>query len=965
MLLTMHRLSRPDGLHLDLTMAQAQAQAAHSNPRDRLSMSPSISLVSAPFVVPDPAYIAASAASQIVTSANSSYHRDFSDGKGNPSNSETAGVSSASLNLVNSFLDRLLFNFLSSARSTSLASLRLAVVEVLKPRLAKDAIAGADEELHEFLGGGDEEELQAFHNGQEPSSEFDLELVWKRTRLRCMVYTRFGDMEEEDEEMYIEQEHLQDTSESHRTSRDLEIVSPAVAIFLASILEFIGEQALTVAGEAAYRRAESEIPRTENRRLTLTRRVIVEEIDMEKVAFNTTLGRLWRSWRRLVRSPNQSISRHRAHDSVGFSSLRSISSTSASRKSSVSVADGPAHEPGSDVKPPVIEVLTPPEPESIPLPSTDHDVAEIEVPGYSPLSVRRLDGLSISGNQNRPYSSVMLNTQRGPYELTPSSSRPQTPTGPQRSMDDVSFSSRLQRSHSLPTPIQTPFVLAPEYQPPGSHNTSPQESPMIRAQEVEVPLIRQQGLAPEVDSHESHQSFRTTVSGPSDGTSNSLPTTPFQGSVLNAISRHAARELRDVPSDLNSEGSYQKLDGSQILEPYDPKSLSASNIENPRETWQARYSPSKSVQSFAVGEVSPMVDEFSLMEPSAIDWGEVSPIETEEEPLYPARKSASESDVLPIQVNYNYPNKAVLDHEQLYDAHETPNSSVSLHSTPGRQRRVDGPTEEDFAKDDKREAYVVLDELPSSQSARSSDGSMLSGKDLQIDGTISNPKLRLSGPDNGAPPSLTPLREMMEAAPGTSDESSFLDPSHPEGIQIGGRATSLASSTYSQTQKNVNGTKKSDTKRQLPAVYTGNGIDRAAVQRVSPSPKSAREPTTPQGRRSESSARDARSTYNSTSGVSPVSQKIKGLVVNRDSTQSRPSSDGSRSVADEKNNLSFGESNNKQKSFDQLIRSDETIQYTLTPQNMREIEVRRPALNLFRSCIDITLGPRLTTMEFV
>ena len=943
----MHRLSRPDGLHLDLTMAQAQAQApvTHGTPRDRMSMSPSFSLVSAPFANPDPAYIAASAASQIVTSGNSSHNHDFSDNRGNQSISETAGVSPASLNLVNSFLDRLLFNFLASARSTSLASLRHAVVEVLKPRLAKDAIAGADEELHEFLGGGDDEELLAFHNGQEPSSEFDLDLVWKRTRLRCMVYTRLGDMEEEDEEMYIEQEHLQDTHDSRRGSRDLGIVSPAVALFLTSILEFIGEQALTVAGEAAYRRAESEIPRLENRRLTLTRRVVVEEIDMEKVAFNTTLGRLWRSWRRLVRSPNQSISRHRAHDSVGFSSLRSISSNSASRKSSVSVVDGLVHGSESDLKPSANELLTPPEPESIPLPSTDYDVAEIEVPGYSPLAVRRIDGLSIKENQNRPYSSVLTNTQKRPYAFTPSSSRPQTPTIQAESTEDSAFSPRHQRSHSLPTPTQTPFVLAPEYQPPESSIASPQGSPVIRSQTVVVPLIQQHSLAPEVDSHESNQSFRTTISGPSDGTSNSMPTTPFQGSVLNAISRHAARELRDVPSDLNSEGSYQKIDGSQALEPYDPKSLSVSSIDNPRDTWQTRYNPSTSVQSFAIGEVSPMVDEFSLMEPSAIDWGEVSPIDTEEEQTYPARRSASDGDILPIQNNSSYPSGAVFDHQQSLEAPNAVDVFPNVRSAQGRQRRVEGPTEEDLAKDDKREAYVVLDDLPSPQSARSSDGSMLSGKDLQVDGTISNPKLRFSGPENGAPP-LTPLREMVEAAHDTSDESSSLGPNHSDSIQFGGRTTSLASSTYSHTHKPSNGAKKPDTRHQLPAVYTGNGIDRAAVQRVSPSPKSAREPTTPQGRRSESSARDVRSTYNSASGVSPVAPKMKGLVVNREPAQSRPSSDGARIAVDEKHNMSFGDSNNKQKSFDQLIRSEETIQYTLTPQNMREIEVCQTDLQL-------------------
>ena len=90
------------------------------------------------------------------------------------------------------------------------------MTEVLKPRLAKDAIDGADTELQEFLGGGDDEELSAFHNGHESRGKWDLHLVWRRTRLRCMVYTRLGDMEEDDEEMYIERERMEDANEDHR-----------------------------------------------------------------------------------------------------------------------------------------------------------------------------------------------------------------------------------------------------------------------------------------------------------------------------------------------------------------------------------------------------------------------------------------------------------------------------------------------------------------------------------------------------------------------------------------------------------------------------------------------------------------------------------------------------------------------------------------------------------------------------
>jgi hypothetical protein len=55
---------------------------------------------------------------------------------------------------------------------------RSAVVEALKPKLAKEAILHADQEMEEYLGGGDHEEPVSFLNGIEPSGDWNLELVW-------------------------------------------------------------------------------------------------------------------------------------------------------------------------------------------------------------------------------------------------------------------------------------------------------------------------------------------------------------------------------------------------------------------------------------------------------------------------------------------------------------------------------------------------------------------------------------------------------------------------------------------------------------------------------------------------------------------------------------------------------------------------------------------------------------------
>ena len=64
-----------------------------------------------------------------------------------------------------------------------------------------------------------------------------------------MVYSSLGDMEEQDEDFYTEQDLLASSDEPQTHS-----VSPAVAIFLTSILEYMGEQTLVVAGQVAYHR---------------------------------------------------------------------------------------------------------------------------------------------------------------------------------------------------------------------------------------------------------------------------------------------------------------------------------------------------------------------------------------------------------------------------------------------------------------------------------------------------------------------------------------------------------------------------------------------------------------------------------------------------------------------------------------------------------------------------------------
>lgn len=270
-------------------------------------------------VSPEAAFIATSAASQIVTNDHDSHSETWYDQMGVEPSEETAFVSQGALQLANNFVDQLLFNIIAIAKSTSLSTLRPAVSEVLKPKLAKDAINSADEELREYLGGGEIDDLRQAADAEAPS-DWDLELVWKRTRLRCMVYSSLGDMEEEDEDYHMEQEHLRGESDDIGS----EVVSPAVAIFLTSILEFMGEQVLLIAGQAAFNRLrlkyEKELKEGIRTPGEFFDRIVVEELDMERVALDRTLGRLWRGWKKRIRSPMEpNYSRPFSRSSTGGS----------------------------------------------------------------------------------------------------------------------------------------------------------------------------------------------------------------------------------------------------------------------------------------------------------------------------------------------------------------------------------------------------------------------------------------------------------------------------------------------------------------------------------------------------------------------------------------------------------------------------------------------------------------------
>lgn len=403
------------------------------------------SVMSPPLSVsPEAAFIAASAASQIVTNDHDSHADTWYDQQGFQSSGETVVVDHAALRQLNNFLDHLLFNFLALSGSTSLAKLRLAVIEVLKPKLAKDAINNADEELREYLGGGDDEEFLQSPSSPSPK-DWDLELVWKRTRLRCMVYSSLGDMEEEDEDHHMEEGLLGDDE----TGGDN--VSPAVAIFLTSILEYLGEQALISAGQAGWNRMrikyEKEAKDFAKGRPEVVDRIVVEELDMERVALDRTLGRLWRAWKKRVRSGPASIDlSHRpvSREKMYHMRLGSLASPDGAVPSVQESIHEPEEQPQQDGAGNGVDDGE--RAAAIPLPMGERDIDEIEVPGLAHYSDDDLDEEVDDLNLGtRPKSLMIFSFASKGDPPTPSMSQPQTPVVVVR-----------RRANSLPTPAGSP-----------------------------------------------------------------------------------------------------------------------------------------------------------------------------------------------------------------------------------------------------------------------------------------------------------------------------------------------------------------------------------------------------------------------------------------------------------------------------------------------------------------------------
>lgn len=898
----MQRDARPNGLDIPPML-----QRDRSGSNDRTPSFSGSSLTSPPSVSPDPAYVALSAASQIVNSDRAD--RGYLEGEGSRVDFDTAMVTPGSVALVNGFLDQLLYSFLACSRSTSIAALRPAIQEVLKPRLAKEAIQGADEELAGYMAGGDAEELLSFHGGQSFRGDYDLNLIWRRTRLRCMVYTRLGDMEEEDEETYLEQDEYNGNDGRRRLHRDIGSISPAAAIFLTSVLEFIGEHAMLLAGEAAYNRFQTKGPQPDNPR------AVVEEVDMEKLAFNGTLGRLWRSWRKRARSSSllsprpASLGRHKP----------SSFSESASRSTSISEG-GEAGYFDHAQRPSIMESLQKgneqvrvPAPQAVDLP---------DEPDFSGFMAETPAAERVDANQGRPRSMIEVH-KHGSITPTQAPSQLSLPNVSAPSNSEDRPAQRHQRSSSVPTrqtsfgsPVDEAFTTPRERPDPLERDfgraDAEKELPRLTDDSANVPIL---------------SGDNTAVSTMYDGTINkAIQATPED------VSHEPNRAMSTYTDSSLYTDEYDHELAPQALKP-NGSSISTETAGNGPingllpESRDGTVSSGASFQGSEVGRGTQpwSSDQTSDREEDGFEGG-----------AFPKRGDS-------------------LDQENDAGRSGHVGNLANLAMLQGHQLR----TYDESGKAVKRD-IPVLYEAPSNKDViYNPDANVRSSTGPPDDGGLPTP----TGPYNqdvepgqkatpkqvGVPP-LTPLQELMEAAHDTSDEASSNFPSHgtprsdayvPAHRSQG--SDSVRTENFSAINTNANtsqspmvASKHADVRAQPISVNTGT--ERAAVQRVSPG-------STPltNGRTSTSSNRDGRP-MTASSTTSQMSSKIKGMIgresgdLIRQPMPRRNSSDGSSSLVNSVQRTP--RSADKEQDFEDLIKSDETVKYTLTPQNMREMEVR-------------------------
>lgn len=836
-------------------MASARSSRAPSFSSDRPSVASSITFQMPSTVRPSPAYIAASVASQIVTDHhNAQLHEEDVDNDelGNAVFSEQA------LSLLNAFLDHLLFAFLSSARSPSLTSIRPAIADVLKPRLAREATEAADEELQGLLAGEDEEEFPAQDGSA--SDRWDVEKMWKRTRLRIMVYTRLGELEDEDEEKYVQQERGLSMDEDEDDEAGL--VSWASAIFLTSVVEYVAEQTLLVAGSAAFTRTAAKMKKLSQHpdgvQEQTFERLIIEESDVEKIALNSALGRLWRTWRKRVRSPLSPMSPGR-----GIRPVSSYSSLHRRRTSHDTVDEILRTERASSIpehQPTETEIAA-----NIPIPVGANDVAEIEVPGLARTfddneSIRAQTPIPRS---TRPSSVLML-----------------------ASPDTFRRRSNKERPMSMPVPPPMPFTVPPLFS--GRPTSSGKQS---LAETGETPFETPFEHAPKRTSYTNGQVPHQTVAEKGVGTQDVPAESPLEDDadmVAFAASTGLDAGMNTVPSiktgvktkddeepELNSPGGYES----------EPKIMDFKrmSVEKKGPPGIVRTFSTRSQRSSKSPAATPKVPQ-SAEGRSYLDDGPSDDDEFEHKAIGVARTSD-----IPIRQTPTPPVESPYTEKGKHAAHGSHGSNGGYVELQPRQTAP---------------SNIAVQSAPTSEAKPTVPEKSHRRKSVDEEPII--------GTHTASPPRKQEPVQVRQSR-GASLPSLKEVESHPDSIS--------QRSNYDVAAAAQNGVSRSGSRQ--GAAHTGRETPVTPVERL---PQRA------------GTAHSHRSKHES----SPSSEKA-GLqrVVSTGSGKKSGSFSGmhaSRGSDSSPRPLRMSEED-REREFDSLVKSDETVKYTLTPQNVRDYEV--------------------------
>jgi len=864
----------------DTMAARSDRSRAQSFSSDRPSVASSVTFQMPTTVRPPPAYIAASVASQTVTDQHNAQLRDEDeDLSGDAEELQNAVFSEPALALLNAFLDHLLFAFLSSARSPSLTAIRPAISDVLKPRLAREACEAADEELQGLLAGEDEDDEFPALAGS-AVDKWDVEKVWKRTRLRIMVYTRLGELEDEDEERYVQQER--GLSMDDDDDDEAGLVSWASAIFLTSVIEYVAEQTLLTAGAAAFARMDAK---TKKKKILTQQprfeRLVVEEPDVEKIALSAALGRLWRTWRKRVRSPMSPMSPGRG--------VRRISSASSMHIRKMShEADGSlrGNSPIPEHVPTETDIAA-----NIPLPLGDNDVNEIEVPGlaktYEAEGESEGEGVMqppVSRAQ-RPTSYIMPvpveTSARGTTKVRPVSLPP--PAASPFSVAPLFFqrdSNRGSAEVKQPeTPFETPMehaaerrsYIAPESQPPVPE--LPEAEAKIAVSEV--PQVEEKiPVAELVHANEKHAGGESPQEADADMVAFAAATgMGFRMSAVDPM-RPDAAPSREMEHEVRSAGSY---DGEHKIMQSKRMSVEKTGPPGIVRTYSTRSSSLRSTQHTPV--TSPKINQHGeamsyLEDPQPDD-------DDEEEDDYQHRGIgvARTSDV-PIRSSPTPSADTYMDTGK-YAAHggyvevqprQTAPSSISVRRTPTPDLIPIVPERSVARKDLHKREF----------SAESHAGGANNYANV-----TSAPRVQEAPRAKSRGGSLPSLQE-VDSHPGTGRQRVASGASHTP-------TTPQRSPTYPVRENAANGSTHQ-------------------VQRKS--------------------AEDAKRTQRGGLDSSPSSDK--SAVQRVTSSQSSGPRPGSHNNA--KNGGRMSEED-RQREFDSLVKGEETVKFTLTPQTVRDLEV--------------------------